>query len=446
MLHTDNLKLSRYALFIPKDDGTYVVSNTLNGAVVSIDNADYIENIAEIIESDKHNKLVSYNENCEMHKFFYDNKIFIDPEVDEYQLALYSYEKQIVQDNALNLTLIVSRQCNFRCVYCYEEFKDEHMKAETFEGMLNYLKKALKEKLHRAVSISLFGGEPFLPFDSLLAFLKDAKEICDSFEVPITVGATTNFSLVTPDRFDLLAEVNCKFYQVTVDGLSVMHDKRRPNADGSGSYNSVISNLLAAKRSAHDFKIVIRTNFDEEITAHAESFYQYIKQEFDDPRFKIYFINTKKMGGKNDDDIDVLEGADIANAFTHLAKIVSDLGLQNGMSETFTLPFQGVCYACKHNSFVIDYDGTVRKCTIDLDNKMNNVGKIEIDGTFNLNHAKHSRWVCRHSQFSEKCKECKVFPICFGGRCALSKVHGATPSCNQSSNQQDIETMLTYFG
>jgi len=159
------LKISKYTLFIPKDDGTYIVSNTLNGAVVHINEECYLNDIKSLLAKIAYSNTVDFDENNDMHKYFYENGIFIDCNVDEYQLALYSYEQGIVQDSTLNLILMTSRQCNLRCVYCYEDFKNEHMRDEVYESLLAYLKKALGDKLHRAVSLSLFGGEPF--YDSI---------------------------------------------------------------------------------------------------------------------------------------------------------------------------------------------------------------------------------------------------------------------------------------
>jgi len=184
----------------------------------------------------------------------------------------------------------------------------------------------------------------------------------------------------------LLAEVNCNYYQVTVDGLASTHDKRRCHADGSGSWEAIINNLLAAKESPHSFTMTIRTNFDEEVATSAVEFYTYIKEKFDDPRFQVFFISIKKWGGNNN--LEILKGTDMINTSVKFSNIISDLGLKNGMFDSFTYPFQGICHACKHNTFVIDYDGVVRKCTLILDDDVNNVGMLESNGVFNINHIK----------------------------------------------------------
>jgi len=233
------VKLSDYALIVPTVDRTYIVSSSLTGMVVHINTDEYISELERLQRlSDKGDFLL--DEGNDMQSFFYMNGILVDIETNEYELVMYTYERKIVRDMSLNLTIIPTRQCNLRCIYCYENFRDEFMNEDVYHGVLNFVGSKICARECNSVNIGLFGGEPFLPFDSLIAFLRRAKELCDETGIAFEVGATTNFELVTPDRFQMLSEVNCKTYQVTVDGVMQTHDKYRPRVDGNGSFSKII--------------------------------------------------------------------------------------------------------------------------------------------------------------------------------------------------------------
>lgn len=446
MIHAiaKELKISNYTLFAQKDDGTLVAANTLSGAIIHIHQEPFLSLVQKYMSLEK-DTIIEYNESDEIHKHFYQQGVFVDADVDEYEMTLYGYEQHIVRDTTLNLTLIPTRQCNFRCTYCYEDFQNKHMTDDVYENLLLYIENSLEKKLHPKVVIGLFGGEPFLFFDKVYNFLKKAKEICERFDIPFSAGATTNFALVTHERFDKLIEVNCKSFQVTIDGLANTHDIRRPLVGGGPTFDAIISNLLYARKTFYDFEISLRTNFDAEVVASAEEFYSFIKQNFDDNRFIISYLNTQKWGGANDDKIEALEGENINEAKNKIREIVSKMSLIDNTKNMFSIPFHNLCYASKPNMFIVDCDGILLKCTLLLDDDINKVGKLKEGGVFEIEHKKHAPWVLRYNGLNEKCKDCNILPICFGKPCPLDKVRGMKLHCDQGSLQKDVYDILKNY-
>ena len=53
---------------------------------------------------------------------------------------------------------------------------------------------------------------------------------------------------------------------------------------------------------------------------------------------------------------------------------------------------KGICYASKPNSFQIRANGSIGKCTVALNSKDNNVGKLNTDGTVNIDQKKFNLW------------------------------------------------------
>ena len=65
--------------------------------------------------------------------------------------------------NILNLTVLPTEQCNFRCVYCYESFCRGGMSPVVVTALERFLD--LRAPGLDRLSIAWFGGEPLLAAD-----------------------------------------------------------------------------------------------------------------------------------------------------------------------------------------------------------------------------------------------------------------------------------------
>ena len=59
-------------------------------------------------------------------------------------------------------------------------------------------------------------------------------------------------------------------HTVSIDGIKETHDKQRVLANGEGTYDTIMSNLLDIKNKTKSAiqKIIIRTNVSKDIYAH----------------------------------------------------------------------------------------------------------------------------------------------------------------------------------
>ncbi len=390
MIEGQNLKKSHYSFFIPKDDGSYLVYNSLTGVIISIHSEDKLEQLQQIMDQD----LVSYNSDDEMISFFSNKGVLVESDKDEFEYTKYCYERDVVKDTSLVLTLITTRQCNLRCIYCYEEHEDKPMEVDVYEGLLNFITEALKSKKYTSVSLSLFGGEPFIEYDNLVGFLEKSKEICNEYEAGFNISATSNGALIYPERFEKLIDLGCTYYQITVDGFAETHDKYRINANGSGSWDTIINNLKYMNSTEHKFKVTVRTNFNEEVFKRAEAFYEFVNKNFDG-RFSVYYEGIKKLGGEHDENLNVLDAENASSESVNIAKAIHELNIKNDVVDSMTRPFSRVCYATKHNNFIVDYDGSILKCTLSLEEDSNRIGYITKEGQMVLDETKHSLWLVK---------------------------------------------------
>ncbi len=435
----DKLKGSYYNFITDQGNKGYILYNSLSGVIISVTSKEEIERVKEILGKEE----VFYDKQDEIIQLLYEKGILISADTDELEYLQFLYEQEVVKSQALSVMLITTRQCNLRCVYCYEKHENLAMSLDVYNSIALYIEKSLMERKYTSVNITLFGGEPFIEYENVVNFLEDVNRICNKYNVPFGAGATSNGVLITPGHFERLYGLGVTYYQITIDGLEDTHNLYRQGADGTGSFKKIIANLKYMAGTDYDFEVTIRTNFNSDVFRKAHEFYKFIATNFDQ-RFHVYYEGIKKLGGSNDRKLDVLDKSEVSESSVDIAAYIRQLGLKNDVIDEMTLPFNRICYATKHNDFIVDYDGSVLKCTLSLDDELNKIGRIYKDGTMEINDYKHAKWVGKKSQLAEKCKTCKVLPLCYGGRCVNGRVHGDGFECDSGLQEQELASLITY--
>lgn len=109
--------------------------------------------------------------------------------------------------------LVLSSECNFKCAYCYQKIKSHTLMSRSIaKKRIDYIKKHLEEFPEKTANVNLFGGEPLLNWDVFKLFV---DEFDGNERVYLT--ATTNGSLLTPDKIDYLSKKRIKL-SISVDG------------------------------------------------------------------------------------------------------------------------------------------------------------------------------------------------------------------------------------
>lgn len=435
----EKLKCSYYNFILEQGEKGCILYNSLSGVIISVTEPEELERIRRILGSTE----ISYNKNDEVISVLYEKGILVEADKDELEYLQFLYEQEVVKNNVLSLMLITTRQCNLHCVYCYEKHENLIMHENVYKSIALYIEGSLKEHKYSGINITLFGGEPFIEYNNIIKFLEDVKKICNKYNVPYGAGATSNGALITPGRFDKLYSLGVTYYQVTIDGLEDTHDLYRKSADGKGSFKKIIENLKYMDSTDYDFEVTIRTNFNKEISAKAKEFYQFIAKNFGS-RFHVYYEGIKKLGGINDESLNVLDKNEVSKSSVDIAAYIKELGIKNDVIDEMTMPFSRVCYATKHNDYLIDYDGSVLKCTLSLDDDLNKIGKIYEDGTMEINDYKHAKWVGKKTQPASQCKQCRVLPLCYGGRCVNGLVHGGSFGCDRKLQEEELAALIAY--
>lgn len=153
------------------------------------------------------------------------------------------------------LILEATDRCNLRCRYCiysgHYPFRRVHgartMSWDTARQALDLFAAGSSET--ESPVVSFYGGEPLLAFD----LMKRVVEYAAAKPEPRPAfNLTTNGTLLTREVVDFLV-ANDFLVMVSLDGPSEIHDQLRVYADGRGSFQDVMGNLLALKQRYPDF-------------------------------------------------------------------------------------------------------------------------------------------------------------------------------------------------
>lgn len=397
---------------IVKKDDVYVLHNTLYNTSIKIISERFKHFINTYLGEDKMFYADEMPEFSEYIEVLFSQKMITYDNIDENSIVNMLYTLQ--PKKTLNIILIVTRNCNFRCPYCYEEHTLKYMTQNTYTDAIDYIKNIVDIRKYENINISFFGGEPLLEYSNIIIFMKNLQQKLGN-AVRLRGQITTNGYLLSQHKFLELIKAGVDSYQITIDGMKATHNQTRILANGSETWDKIINNLKEIAKIPENFSIVIRTNFTSEIIASSDEWLAFLAKSFGkDKRFTYHFEAVKNLG------VDSIykthtaqeEGKDIAQIIKRSKKI----GLNLDEYKTKLAPFSLCCYASNIDSFVIDYDGTLKKCSVCIDDEKNNIGKLDALGTLRDFREDRFAWWTSYNPHPE-CLSCSIYPLCFGKKC-----------------------------
>ncbi len=295
-------------------------------------------------------------------------------------------------NDILHLIIFPTESCNFRCVYCYENFKFGRMRPDIIEGIKNYLSKRIHELNY--LSISWFGGEPLLALDIIEDISEYILSIINNFnDLIFHSHITTNGYLLTRNVFKKLIDLKISQFHITFDGPQKIHDERRCLTNGKGTFDKIWNNLLKIKQIDNDYNISISLHLDAYNYPYIEDFIENYRTYFiNDFRFKLFLRPLLQLCCTNGSNIRVFshnEGKIIVNTIGELLK---QMGVEFITPDDVNV--NHICYASDFNSFLIRSNGNINKCTILMEDEKNQIGRIDADGSLNIDKQKFLKW-CR---------------------------------------------------
>lgn len=431
---------SRFNARTRSSDGNLIIWNTLTGAinVIEAKNRPIVERMLK--------KKGFSAELKGIVKYLHDRGFIVAKGTDEYRRLRVLAAQQQYRNDLLELIILPSEDCNFRCVYCYEDFSRGTMLPSVRQNIKKFVEKRIPDL--NTLAVSWFGGEPLYGWEAVEELAPFFVEIAEKNDVTYGSHMTTNGYLLTPDVVDKLLSWKITDFQITLDGVEHHHDKKRPARDGQPTFNRIMSNLQAMHQRDDHFSVGIRVNYDRENLPYMEEFFTRLQQEFGgDRRFSSLLHAVGLWGGPNDATLPVCGVDDIGDIESQLSMSAASKGLNIGRGSLRNMAGAGkhVCYAARPYNLIIGADGTLMKCTIALNAQdYNIVGKLMDDGSLLIDPDKFAVWVELPYEVDQVCQKCYLLPGCQGMSCPMIRIEQNTQPCPAVKSNLHKELRTTF--
>lgn len=402
------MKFSRYNIFYGYDNN-FILVNTMTGAMYTLD--------AELKQKIENGDISCIPE--DIVREYVKNGIIINDNFNEYNFLKYITNNEKFNNNVLSLTIMMTRNCNFKCTYCFEGLnkKTDNLTLKTKESIFKFINNVFNENKNiKFLSITLFGGEPLLYFENNFQWLLDIKNQCIEKEKEFSTMVITNGSLITEEILYSLSELNCRTIQITLDGIESVHNSRRMFKNGKGSFATVIEGIKKVLSYKNLPNPVIRINIDKTNLEKTFDLLDFLKIEGLTGCYIDFGI--VKMDSKEQFSRYCFVDDELGEVLTPLWQKLKELGFKYDYRPSRIFNY---CGLSKENFFTIDVNGDVYKCWELVGNKKYIVGHIDENGSMNNITSHYFDCLARDADNIDECKNCVYLPLC-GCGCGCASV------------------------
>src|SRR5579863_9541880 len=159
------------------------------------------------------------------------------------------------------ISLAVAQKCNLGCTYCYADQGNfggpaKNMSFETARQSVDLLMEEASPGSN--VNIAFLGGEPLANRNVLRKTTEYAVDLARRRNLHPTFSITTNGTLLSEDDGIFFEQFGFAV-TVSLDGVGIVHDQQRPQKNGSGSFNRIISLISPILRMQKKMQVSVRT-------------------------------------------------------------------------------------------------------------------------------------------------------------------------------------------
>ncbi|MBC7083278.1 MAG: SPASM domain-containing protein [Firmicutes bacterium] len=402
-------KLSRYNFVFPRDNGKALAYNAVTNSLAEIDEdveaalrnpSTLSKMVTMALEGNREKDILSKLEA---------GRFIIPQTLDEIDYMRVMYDQSKFATSSLGLTIAPTLDCNFRCTYCYERHRVEHMTPEVEAALVDFVKRMMRPV--RFLNVTWYGGEPLLALDGIIRLSREFMQLCDKHSCEYSASMITNGYLLNPGIIPSLKEIKVRTVQVTLDGPPQVHDKRRFLVGGAPTFEVLMSNLQAM---AGQFDIPLRINVDKENSGSIPELLRIFKRmDLIEPTTRIYpYLAPGTAYTEACESVysNCLRGHEFAEFEIRAIRelLEEDINLVH-----YPVKSPGACGAPRTMSYVVDPDGLLYKCWNEVGTSEMAVGNLGDSAP--MFDARLMRWL-RYTPFDRhECCSCAFFPLCTGG-------------------------------
>jgi uncharacterized protein len=298
--------------------------------------------------------------------------------------------------------------CNLACRYCFEGSRKGklYLTKETAGQFVDFVKTRVGQDTE-GISITFYGGEPFLSLDLVICISGALKAFAESTGRIYDFSFITNGTLLTPETVKKLKPYGLKSASVTLDGPKEVHDYFRPFRSGRGSFSRIFENL---KDVCCMMDIQVGGNFTRSNYTNFPKLLDYMLENGLTPD-QVSFVRFDPVNREVEGiaQPDFHDGCSSINepwlfeAGLFLREEIMKRGFRTDKISPST------CMMDFNDSMVINYDGSIYKCPGLIGREQYKAGDItsgieDYRQSHNLDNWKN-----------QECLACAYLPLCFGG-------------------------------
>lgn len=394
-----NYKYSEYNICVT-DDKVYLVFNTLTQSLLELDRNEF---------SYFKNKKQTYLSNLTDEELKMLNELGFILHVDCSEIDIlkdyYWYNKY--NDETLNISILTTLNCNFKCPYCFETHRNVKLTQNIQDAILHFIDDKLDGK--KVLHVDWYGGEPLLNKETIFSMSKKLEKMCLNKKVLYYATITSNGFLLTEKTAKELSDVGVRAAQITIDSNREAHNTTRILLNGNPTYDVILSSIKSASKY---MKIFIRSNVSVETMDKMDGLLSDLKGI---PNIKLSIKGIVPASYKKYDK-KILSPREFSNKVIDEYIKAESLDIDTALDTFLSNDFHRFCIVDSESQFIFSPDGNIVKCgeSYTEDDK-GIIGKYNHkNGMMEIDETKKVFWD-KDPFLYEECRNCNVLPLCYGG-------------------------------
>lgn len=415
------VKLSCWNDLTPLSEGKVVVFNTLqrNAVLLTTDTYDALK------QADLSGSLTVEGEEK---KRLFALGILVRRDKDEHAAWNKAYREAKLDMSDLDITVVLTEQCQMGCVYCFEGLEKAHrvITDDTVERLLQFIR--LHEEGLRSLRLTWFGGEPLLAYKPMRKLSERAIAYCKEHGIVYRSDITTNgFALNEKRITEMVEQWKIRTFIITVDGTAQVHNQRRPLRGGGGTFDTIWENVKRLMQ--HDVFVLLRITIDKRNADSVPELLDLMHAELPADKIQVAFCRTFDMAFTPKASTPyIYSEREFAEVEWKLMQYAHSLGIFR-----YRFPHAAPRGGCLRNGdLVVGPDGEIFKCLDTIGDTRRITGHL-----MQPSADAEPEWLVRWREWQPdnrpECRCCALQPLCNGGcpHNALfsDKKHGSDLPC-----------------
>jgi uncharacterized protein len=360
------------------------------------------------------------------------SKILVSPEEDELnQVLAENTSISSRTDKVLYQVIQPSVLCQMGCYYCGQDHKEKLISPQHMLKIVNSIQNMVLENDYEKLYIGWFGAEPLTAIKQMRTIGGLLTDLCREKGIVFGSKIITNGLNLVPRYYDLLVrELNIDFFEITLDGPELVHDRQRDLKSGGGTFKRIYANikklLSYRKKMGIKFTVSIQCNVDQNNYKAVLDLIDQLKKDGLLNLVNFYATGIYSWGANAN--TQKLEKTHFAELEPRWLEQLYRAGV-NVRKALLPGRVHNTCLATKANSRVYDADGNIFTCTEVPYTKNQTVspyfaGNLSDDG---LSFRPHTFWIdALKGKTQYPCSDCPMLPVC-GGGCPKQWEEGEVP-------------------